>query len=132
QLDGAGVRTVEGLAASDGTLHPVQQAYVETEGTQCGFCTPGFVMSTYAFAAGREPAELPLIHDALAGNLCRCTGYRPIVDAVSNVSPLADDPLDRSTASLIQALKKVTRGQGASFEGEEQRFDAPSSLAEAL
>jgi xanthine dehydrogenase small subunit len=132
QIDGAGVRTVEGLTGTDGALHPVQQAFVETEGTQCGFCTPGFVMSAYAFAAGGEPADLPVIHDALAGNLCRCTGYRPIVEAMSQISPLADDPLDRSAASLVQALKEVTRERGASFELEGQRFDAPRSLAEAL
>lgn len=132
QVDGIGVRTVEGLAAGDGALHPVQQAFVETEGTQCGFCTPGFVMSAYAFATGGEPAELPLIHDALAGNLCRCTGYRPIVEAVSQVTPLAEDPLARSSAALAQALRKVTRERGASFEIDEQRFDTPRAIAEAL
>ena len=81
QIDGFGVRTVEGLV-SDGNLHPVQLAYANGGGTQCGFCTPGFVMATYAYAAEGGTAELPLIHDALAGNLCRCTGYRPIVQAV--------------------------------------------------
>jgi xanthine dehydrogenase small subunit len=80
QLDGAAVTTVEGLA-SEGELHPVQQALVETDGTQCGFCTPGFVMALYAFQQGGEPAETERIHDALAGNLCRCTGYKAIVAA---------------------------------------------------
>ena len=80
QLDGAAVTTVEGLA-SNGELHPVQQALVETDGTQCGFCTPGFVMALYAFQQGGEPAETERIHDALAGNLCRCTGYKAIVAA---------------------------------------------------
>ncbi len=80
QLDGASVTTVEGLA-SNGELHPVQQALVDTDGTQCGFCTPGFVMALYAFQQGGEPAETERIHDALAGNLCRCTGYKAIVAA---------------------------------------------------
>jgi xanthine dehydrogenase small subunit len=80
QLDGAAVTTVEGLASSD-ELHPVQKALVETDGTQCGFCTPGFVMALYAFQQGGEPAETERIHDALAGNLCRCTGYKAIVAA---------------------------------------------------
>jgi xanthine dehydrogenase small subunit len=80
QLDGAAVTTVEGLA-SDGELHPVQKALVETDGTQCGFCTPGFVMALYAFQQCGEPAETERIHDALAGNLCRCTGYKAIVAA---------------------------------------------------
>src|SRR5215211_5580628 len=80
QLDGCGVRTVEGLASRDGPLHPIQAALAAGGATQCGFCTPGFVMSGYALAAGGARAELSLVHDALAGNLCRCTGYRPIVD----------------------------------------------------
>ena len=80
QLDGCEVKTVEGLA-SDQTLHPVQQALAEGDGTQCGFCTPGFVMSMFAFQQGGEPADDNTVHEALAGNLCRCTGYRPIVDA---------------------------------------------------
>ena len=69
--------------APGGAPHPVQQAMAEADATQCGFCTPGFVMSAYAFAAGGETAELDTIHDALAGNLCRCTGYRPIVEAMT-------------------------------------------------
>ena len=67
-------------------LHPVQQALVETDGTQCGFCTPGFVMAMVAFQQGGEPADDHLIHEALAGNLCRCTGYRPIVDACRKIA----------------------------------------------
>jgi xanthine dehydrogenase small subunit len=80
QLDGASVTTVEGVASND-ELHPVQKALVETDGTQCGFCTPGFVMALYAFQQGGEPVETERIHDALAGNLCRCTGYKAIVAA---------------------------------------------------
>ena len=64
----------------------------EADATQCGFCTPGFVMSAYAFAAGGEPAELDTIHDALAGNLCRCTGYRPIVEAMTKVAGVPSSP----------------------------------------
>ena len=77
QLDGKAVRTVEGIAAPDGTLHPVQQAMIEHHGSQCGFCTPGFVvtMATAHLNGARD-------HDVqLAGNLCRCTGYAPIVRA---------------------------------------------------
>jgi xanthine dehydrogenase small subunit len=92
QLDGASVTTVEGLA-SNGELHPVQKALVETDGTQCGFCTPGFVMALYAFQQGGEPVETERIHDALAGNLCRCTGYKAIVaaaHAAAAVKPRAE------------------------------------------
>ncbi len=92
QLDGAAVTTVEGLA-SDGELHEVQKALVDTDGTQCGFCTPGFVMALYAFQQAGEPAETARIHDALAGNLCRCTGYKAIVaaaHAAGGAKPRAD------------------------------------------
>src|SRR5918994_6095113 len=75
QLDGASVLTVEGLAPSDGPLHPVQQALVGADATQCGFCTPGFVMAMFALQQTGEPAGDDVIHEALAGNLCRCTGY---------------------------------------------------------
>ena len=92
QIDGQAVRTVEGLRGPDGAPHPVQTAMAEADATQCGFCTPGFVMSAYAFAAGGEKADLETIHDALAGNLCRCTGYRPIVEAMTKVAGLAVEP----------------------------------------
>ena len=85
QIDGQAVRTVEGLAGPDDAPHAVQTAMAEADATQCGFCTPGFVMSAYAFASGGEAPELETIHDALAGNLCRCTGYRGIVRAVLSV-----------------------------------------------
>ena len=77
QLHGKAVRTVEGIAGSDGTLHPVQQAMIEKHGSQCGFCTPGFVVSmAVGHLQGRTDHD-----DVLAGNLCRCTGYAPIVRA---------------------------------------------------
>jgi xanthine dehydrogenase small subunit len=81
QLDGHAVLTVEGLANRDGALHSVQQSLAEADATQCGFCTPGFVMAMFAFAQGGEDRSDAAIHEALAGNLCRCTGYRPIVEA---------------------------------------------------
>ena len=77
QLDGRAVRTVEGIAGPDGTLHPVQQAMIDHHGSQCGFCTPGFIVSmATAHLNGRTDHD-----DQLAGNLCRCTGYAPIVRA---------------------------------------------------
>ena len=89
-LDGKQLLTVEHLAGADGTLHPVQQAMVDHHGSQCGFCTPGFVMSLFALRteAGGYPGAKPdrvAVNEALAGNLCRCTGYRPIVDAALSV-----------------------------------------------
>jgi carbon-monoxide dehydrogenase small subunit len=82
QAAGHDVRTVEGLAAPDGTLSPLQQAFKEHHGLQCGFCTPGFLMTASTFyreAAGMSDEE---IREALGGQLCRCTGYVGIVRAV--------------------------------------------------
>ncbi len=75
------VVTVEGLAARD-DLHPVQQAFVEAGAVQCGFCTPGLVVATHDLLARCEQPSDPEIREALAGNLCRCTGYEKILDAV--------------------------------------------------
>jgi aerobic carbon-monoxide dehydrogenase small subunit len=80
QADGAAVETVEGLAGEE--LHPVQQAFHETHGMQCGFCTPGFLMSVVALLRERPDASDEEILDMLSGNLCRCTGYANIVAAV--------------------------------------------------
>ena len=119
QMDGQAVRTVEGLLGKDGAPHPIQVAMAEADATQCGFCTPGFVMTAYAFAAGGEKPELETIHDALAGNLCRCTGYRPIVEAMSKVAGLAVEP----------APAPPIRTASASFDNT---FFAPRTLAEVL
>lgn len=78
QADGADVKTVEGLAGEDGTLHPVQQAMLESHGLQCGFCTPGVVMTFTALTCdGKKPSEDQLIA-AMSGHVCRCTGYQGI------------------------------------------------------
>lgn len=81
QADGAEIATVEGLAAPDGALHPLQQAFIDHHGLQCGFCTPGMLM-TLVWALGENPhmAEGE-IREVLSGNLCRCTGYQFIIDA---------------------------------------------------
>jgi xanthine dehydrogenase small subunit len=121
QLDGQSVRTVEGLRGADGGPHPVQVAMAEADATQCGFCTPGFVMSALAHASNGGTADPNSIHEALAGNLCRCTGYRPIVDAMTRVAALAVEP---PPASLISPRTKSIAFEGAFF--------APHSLDELL
>src|ERR1700758_2093958 len=80
-LDGRALFTVEDLRDADGALHPVQQAMVDCHGSQCGFCTPGFVMSLFALYLERQAPQRADVITALSGNLCRCTGYRPIIDA---------------------------------------------------
>ena len=85
QAEGAELMTVEGLANGD-HLHPIQQAYWEHHALQCGFCTPGFLMTTLAFLRDTPRPSEREIREALAGNLCRCTGYQNIVNAVAAVA----------------------------------------------
>jgi aerobic carbon-monoxide dehydrogenase small subunit len=83
QIDGSDVRTVEGLGADGGQLAPLQQAFLETGGAQCGICTPGMLMAAQAYIDdGGGPGEDD-IREAIAGNLCRCTGYTKIIDAIA-------------------------------------------------
>jgi len=82
QAQGAAVTTIEGLASADGTMHPMQAAFKECHGLQCGFCTPGMVMSAIDLVERHPKASEQTIRDELEGNLCRCTGYHNIVKAV--------------------------------------------------
>jgi xanthine dehydrogenase small subunit len=125
QIGNCAVLTVEGLAAADGTLHPVQQALVDADATQCGFCTPGFVMALFAFQQGGEGADDRLIHEALAGNLCRCTGYRSIMDACRRVAR-APDPGSAAAAATAEAVAALP--PCPSYHHGQQVFYAPSSL----
>jgi len=86
QADGAQVTTVEGLAPGADELHPLQAAFREAHGLQCGFCTPGILMTMVAFLRDRPTPDEAEIRDALGGHLCRCTGYQNIVDAVKLAS----------------------------------------------
>jgi carbon-monoxide dehydrogenase small subunit len=85
QANGRSLRTVEGLAPPDG-LHPIQAAFQETHALQCGFCTPGFLMTIEAFLRERPHPTETEIREALAGNLCRCTGYKAIIEAVERAA----------------------------------------------
>jgi carbon-monoxide dehydrogenase small subunit len=82
QAEGAKVTTIEGLAAADGTLHPMQAAFKECHGLQCGYCTPGMVLSAIDLVERHPKASEQTIREELSGNLCRCTGYHNIVKAV--------------------------------------------------
>ncbi len=82
QADGTEILTIEGLAPAAGPLHPIQEAFRDKHGLQCGFCTPGFVLAALDFLIeAREPSEEE-IREAISGNLCRCTGYQGIVEAI--------------------------------------------------
>lgn len=117
QMHGRAFRTVEGLRGEDGGPHPVQRVMAEADATQCGFCTPGIVMSAWAHPRASEGQGGA--HEALAGNLCRCTGYRPILDAFA---VLEDDGVAAPQAGL----------SSGHFSAEGQAFHLPASLAELL
>jgi carbon-monoxide dehydrogenase small subunit len=92
QADGSTLTTIEGLADNQEQLHPIQQAFQEKHGLQCGFCTPGIIMSVYAMLRENpEPTEEEIRHD-LSGNLCRCTGYQNIVEAVKCAAEYLREP----------------------------------------
>lgn len=82
QADGATITTVEGLAGRDGAMHPIQEAFWARHGLQCGFCTPGMMMTIAAFLKECPDPDEHAVRDAISGNICRCTGYETIVDAV--------------------------------------------------
>ena len=86
QADGAEIVTVEGLANGDDDLHPIQEAFLRAGAVQCGFCTPGLVVATHDLLARNPAPSEPEIREALAGNLCRCTGYEKILDAVRSAA----------------------------------------------
>ena len=85
-IDGKELVTIEGLASTDGTLHPIQKAFVENGGIQCGFCSPGMILSAKALLDDSPNANEEEIKGAIAGNLCRCTGYVQIIDSIKSVS----------------------------------------------
>lgn len=129
-LDGTEVVTAQGVDAEDGTLHPVQQAMVDCHGSQCGFCTPGFVMSLFAHyvnSDGVAPSRESVL-TALSGNLCRCTGYRPIIDAGLRMAdypaPARWSVADAGAPERVARLRGMQRSHGLSLPG----FKAPLSL----
>jgi xanthine dehydrogenase small subunit len=131
QMDGKEVVTVEDLAEG-GTLHPVQDAMVRHHGSQCGFCTPGIVMSLFTLyheADRGAPPRRAEIDDRLAGNLCRCTGYRPIVDAAAEAC--AGEPADRFAAAgstTLGLLQFLSDRQDVFIGSEEAFFAAPRTI----
>jgi xanthine dehydrogenase small subunit len=128
QLDGTELITIEDLAEG-AVLHPVQQAMVDHHGSQCGFCTPGIVMSLFAAYHSGVPATLASINDQLAGNLCRCTGYRPILTAaLTTCDGAAADRFASQTEERAAALASLD-DRADLFVGDEARFfAAPASL----
>lgn len=132
-LDGAVITTVEGVAGPDGTLHPVQQAMIEHHGAQCGFCTPGFITSLYHLWRTGSAFGGQEIDDALAGNLCRCTGYGPIVKAAQALKNYAVPDWEQARLAQEEAFldSYYSTQETLAIETETQRYFAPISLEEA-
>src|SRR4051812_4165913 len=109
-VDGMALWTVEDLAGDDGSLHPAQEAMVQCHGSQCGFCTPGFVMSLFGMYQNHvcrgETITRELAQEELSGNLCRCTGYHPIFDAAQQMERLPRAGVDeRSIVDQLEGLR---------------------------
>ena len=132
-VEGMAVFTAEDIAGEGGRLHPAQRAMLECHGSQCGFCTPGFVMSLFALHRQRDGAAVSrdeALH-ALSGNLCRCTGYRPILDAGQTMHHWPDVPLDES--GLLQQLKLLAQdGRAPAADSASNFYATPTTLAELL
>lgn len=131
-LDGKALYTVEDLRQPDGALHPAQQAMVDCHGSQCGFCTPGFVMSLWGMYLAHGPQDSAptrtQIDDALSGNLCRCTGYQPIVRAATEMYQYPEVAFDR--AGLAKALAALQRDDVFTYTHGDHTFHAPRTLAQ--
>ncbi len=134
-LDGKALFTVESLRGADGSLHPVQRAMVECHGSQCGFCTPGFVMSLFAlYRSNRDPGDAEILH-ALSGNLCRCTGYRPILAAARRMYEYPGDGHAAHESALRERLHAIRPVGEKRLNGAGQTWIAPDTaagLAQAL
>ncbi|MGJ8527329.1 xanthine dehydrogenase small subunit [Maritalea sp.] len=129
-LDGCHIVTIEHLKGKDGELHPIQQAMVTHHGSQCGFCTPGFVMSLYAMWMNEIEPDVALVERYLQGNLCRCTGYAPIVKAALDITAngkLEDDFLIAERESILAQLSQIQDDMIVEISDGNEQFFAPAT-----
>jgi xanthine dehydrogenase small subunit len=132
-LEGRAVTTVERLRAPDGRLHPSQEAMVALHGSQCGFCTPGFVMALYAAYHSEPKPSRSRISDLIAGNLCRCTGYGPIIAAAEAMYHAPrPDWIEAAHARDAAALAAMAHTESVALESQAGRFHAPATLDDLL
>lgn len=132
-IHGKQLITVENLSDGYGGLHPVQQAMVDAYASQCGYCTPGFVMSLFALYKSPEKVNRENILDAISGNLCRCTGYQPIIEAAEKVCrKRKDDIFSTKEKQSLRLLKQINKTETISFITNNQKYFKPFSLNEAL
>ncbi|MBM4161002.1 MAG: xanthine dehydrogenase small subunit [Ignavibacteria bacterium] len=131
-LHGKQLITVENLKGPAGELHPVQQALVNAHGSQCGYCTPGIVMTLFALYKSASKPSREEIADTLAGNLCRCTGYRPLLEAAAEAcSGDGRDEFAKDEARVVDLLNSIPC-EGISISSGEQCYDQPASLNACL
>ena len=130
-VQGCAITTVEGIASQAGELHPVQQAIIDHHGAQCGFCTPGFVVSLYGLWRQKGPFTSDVINDALAGNLCRCTGYHPLVEAGKSLAHYEMPSWEQERIKAEDDYVAQSQSQTAlAIAHDDQLFFAPQSLDE--
>jgi xanthine dehydrogenase small subunit len=133
-LDGKELVTVESLKQPSGAAHPVQQSLVDNHGSQCGFCTPGFVMSLFAMYLNRDQADRQHVVETLAGNLCRCTGYRPIIEAgmrqYEYAMPAHWNREEAHSESHVESLRAIAREPDASESLHYPGYHSPRALDE--
>ena len=129
-LQGKQLLVVEDLVTEKGDLHPVQEAMVKYHGSQCGFCTPGFVMSLFSMYKNHNSYSNELINDSIAGNLCRCTGYRPIIDAAKSLNKIdKSDQFKKNKKNIIKLLKKINL-KNISIENKGKKYFSPRTIKE--
>ena len=129
-LHGKQLLVVESLSNTNGSPHPVQDAMVKFHGSQCGFCTPGFVMSLFSMYKNHSTYSSELIMDAISGNLCRCTGYRPIIDAAKSLNKIKNvDSFSKNKKNLIKILKKIN-SKNLSIINNGKKYFSPSNIRE--
>ena len=127
-INGKHLILVEDLMSKKNELHPIQEAMVKFHGSQCGFCTPGFIMSLFAMYKNFEKFDDEIIEETLSGNLCRCTGYRPIIDAAKSLNNKKDnDHFKKDQAKIISLLKKINNNEVEIFHKNKKYF-SPKSL----
>ncbi len=128
-LHGKQLIVVENLVSKNGSYHPVQEAMAKYHASQCGFCTPGFVMSIFAMSKNRKKNNEDDIKDAISGNLCRCTGYRPIIDAAKNIKETYFDEFYKNSKKTIKLLKKI-HSKSIIIENKNKKYFAPKTIGE--
>jgi len=129
-LEGKQLILVEDLASKNGKLHPIQDAMIKYHGSQCGFCTPGFVMSLFAMYKNFSTYNDENIQDSISGNLCRCTGYRPIVDAAKSLNNVSrSDQFYKNIKKTSNLLKKI-HSENLSLKNRNKKYFSPKNLNE--